>query len=127
MPTSPEKIRAQKLTSYYKAQARKKEIDAENTRQKFLALFPNWEQDKVLIPEKYRLVLESYYALGTAKLSLQMIGTEMGISKQAVQELRDKGLKDLDRLAEYPKLRQERLEIYLARLAAENLLLAEDL
>jgi DNA-directed RNA polymerase specialized sigma subunit len=127
MPTSSEKIRAQKLTSYYKAQARKKETDAENTRQKFLTLFPKWEQDKLLIDEKYRIVLEGYYALGTAKLSLQMIGTELGISKQAVQELRDKGLRDLTRLAEYPKLRQERFEIYLKKLAAENLLLAENL
>jgi DNA-directed RNA polymerase specialized sigma subunit len=95
MASTIERIRAQKMESYYRTQQRKKEKLEKDIATEFLEKFPNWEQDKFRIPEKYRAVLEGYYALGTAKLSLQQIGEELGISKQAVQEFRDKGLKRL--------------------------------
>jgi len=95
MAVTIERIREQKMESYYRTQKRKKEEDEKTIAADFLQKFPQWEEDKFKIPEKHRAVLESYFALGTAKLSLRQIGDELGISKQAVQEFRDKGLKRL--------------------------------
>lgn len=100
MNKSIEVVRKQKLASYYRCQARKKSILMAELELQFLEDFPTWELDKFRIPEKYRVVLESYYGLGTAKLSLREIGVELGISKQAVQEFRDKGIGRLHKLSE---------------------------
>jgi len=127
MSTSIEKIRAQKLASYHKSHARKKALIAEKTEFNFLQSYPYWEEDKFLIKGEYRIVLEGYYALGTDKLSLQQLAFELGISKQAVQERRDRGLKRLDYLAQEresgPKkiklLEEEKDDLNLRQLASE--------
>jgi predicted DNA-binding protein YlxM (UPF0122 family) len=113
-----ERLRKQKLASYYRSQARKKTYLKNERKFEFLEDFPTWEIDKFRIPEKYRIIIESYYGLDTNKMSLREIGVELGISKQAVHELRDKTLsrlgflsKEFNLLVEFPNWTQDKFKI----------------
>jgi DNA-directed RNA polymerase sigma subunit (sigma70/sigma32) len=65
----------------------------------FLHDFPNWDKDKLLLSDTYRQILAVYYGLdGYNPQSLTTIAENLGVSRQCIQNKRDRAIKHLLKL-----------------------------
>jgi DNA-directed RNA polymerase sigma subunit (sigma70/sigma32) len=96
-----------RIRYHEKVEARRIQEDA-ITRQSFLEQYPDWETKKDTLSPRYRKVIELSYGLddkyGNKVLSLSKIGEIIGtdginssISRQRVQQIKNKALKILAR------------------------------